>query len=164
MNGVEVSNLFNGQSSSQVPSARETPNTGEGPTVGGQTQTNTTVYDAIGNAIPTPPPETISQLRVNTSMYDAQQGQKSGAHIDVSTLSGTYQYHGQGYVQRETNVLNAAPFFSKQESVANGGSIPLDQVNPYQHRVVTGGTVGGPIIKDRLCGFLHTLPRGLLIN
>ena len=154
VNGVDVSNLFNGQSSSQVPSGRATPNTGEGPTVGGQTQTNTSVYDAIGNAIPTPPPETISQLRVNTSMYDAQQGQKSGAHIDVSTLSGTNQYHGQGYVQRETNFLNAAPFFYKQESVANGGSIPLNQVNPYLHRVVAGGTVGGPVIKDRLFGFV----------
>ena len=154
VNGVDVSNLFNGQSSSQVPSGRALPNTGEGPAVGGQTQTNTSVYDAIGNAIPTPPPETISELRVNTSMYDAQQGEKSGAHIDVSTLSGTNKYHGQGYVQRETNFLNAAPFFYKQQSVANGGTIPLNQVNPYLHRVDAGGVVGGPIIKDKLFGFL----------
>ena len=154
VNGVDVSNLFNGQSSSQVPSGRALPNTGEGASVGGQTQTNTSVYDAIGNAIPTPPPETISELRVNTSMYDAQQGQKSGAHIDVSTLSGTNKYHGQGYVQRETNFLNAAPFFYKQQSVANGGTIPVDQVNPYLHRVVAGGVVGGPIIKDKLFAFL----------
>jgi hypothetical protein len=154
VNGVDVSNLFNGQSTSQVPSGRATPNTGENFLAGGIIQTNTSVYDAIGNAIPTPPPETISELRVNTSMYDAQQGDKSGAHIDVSTLSGTNQYHGQTYVQRATNFLNAAPFFYKQESVSNGGSIPDNQVNPYLHRVVAGGVLGGPIIKDKLFAFL----------
>ena len=153
VNGVDVSNLFNGQSSSQVASGRAVPNTGENFTSGGTIQTNTSVYDAIGNSIPTPNPETIAELRVNTSMYDAQQGQKSGAHIDLSTLSGTNQYHGQGYISRQTNDLNAAPFFYKQQSVAYGGSIPLNQVNPYLHRVVTGGTLGGPIIKDKLFGF-----------
>ncbi len=154
VNGVDVSNLFNGQSSSQVASGRAVPNTGENFTSGGTIQTNTSVYDAIGNAIPTPNPETIAELRVNTSMYDAQQGQKSGAHIDLSTLSGTNQYHGQGYISRQTNDLNAAPFFYKQQSVAYGGSIPLNQVNPYLHRVVTGGTLGGPILKDKLFGFI----------
>jgi hypothetical protein len=154
VNGVDVSNLFNGQSTSQVASGRVVYNTGENFLSGGVIQTNTSVYDAIGNSIPTPPPETISELRVNTSMYDAQQGDKSGAHIDVATISGSNQYHGQAYVQRQTNFLNAAPFFYKQESVAYGGSLPLNQVNPYLHRVVAGGTLGGPIIKDKLFGFI----------
>ncbi len=154
VNGVEVSNLFNGKSTSQVASGRVTPNTGESFLAGGTIQTNTSVYDAIGNAIPTPSPENIGEMRVNTSMYDAQQGQKSGAHIDVSTLSGTNAYHGQGYVSRQTNYLNAAPFFYKQQSEAYGGSIPQNEVNPYLHRVVGGGTLGGPIFKDKLFGFV----------
>ncbi len=154
VNGVDVSNLFNGQSSSQIASGRVVPNTGENFTSGGVIQTNTSVYDAIGNAIPTPNPETIAELRVNTSMYDAQQGQKSGAQINLSTLTGTNQFHGQGYVSRQTNFINAAPFFYKQQSVAYGGSIPENQVNPYLHRIVAGGTLGGPIIKDKLFGFI----------
>ncbi len=154
VDGVDVSNLFNGKSTSQVSSGRVTPNTGEGKTVGGTIQTNTSVYDAIGNAIPTPSPEQIDEVRVNTSMYDAQQGAKSGAHIDVATLGGSNQFHGQAYVYRGTNFLNAAPFFYKQQSAQYGGSIPANQVNPYLHRVVAGGTLGGPLLKDRLFGFL----------
>jgi hypothetical protein len=155
VNGVDVSNLFNGKSTSQVASGRVTPNTGENFTSGGTIQTNTSVYDAIGNAIPSPSPETIQELRVNTSLYDAQQGQTSGAHVDVNTVSGTNAYHGQAYVYRQTNFLNAAPFFYKQQSTDfPNGTIPPDQVNPYLHRVVAGGTVGGPIIKDKLFGFL----------
>ena len=154
VDGVDVSNLFNGNSSSQVASGRATPNTGESFLSGGTIQTNTSVYDAIGNAIPTPSPEQIDEVRVDTSMYDAQQGAKSGAHIDVGTLSGSNKFHGQAYVYRGTNLLNAAPFFYKQQSAAYGGTIPLNQVNPYLHRVTAGGTLGGPLLKDKLFGFL----------
>jgi len=48
---------------------------------------------AVGQALPTPAPETIQEVRVNTSMYDAQQGSTSGAHIDMSTASGTNTLH-----------------------------------------------------------------------
>jgi hypothetical protein len=155
VNGVDVSNLFNGKSTSQVASGRVTFNTGENFTSGGAIQTNTSVYDAIGNAIPTPNPETIQEVRVNTSQYDAQQGQTSGAHVDVNTVTGTNQYHGQAFVYRQTNFLNAAPFFYKQQStIYPNGTIPPNQVNPYLHRVVGGGTFGGPIIKDKVFGFL----------
>ena len=154
VDGVDVSNLFNGKSTSDVASGRVVLNTGETFTSGGSIQTNTSVYDAIGNAIPTPSPEQIDEVRVNTSMYDAQQGAKSGAHIDVATLAGSNQFHGQAYVYRGTNFLNAAPFFYKQQSMKYGGTIPLNQVNPYLHRITAGGTLGGPILKDKLFGFL----------
>ncbi len=154
VDGVDVSNLFNGNSTSQVASGRATPNTGETFTSGGQIQTNTSVYDAIGNSIPSPSPEQIDEIRVNTSMYNAQQGAKSGAHIDVATRSGSNTLHGEAYVYRGTNAMNAAPFFYKQQSVQYGGSIPLNQVNPYLHRVTVGGAFGAPIIKDKLFGFL----------
>ena len=72
VNGVDVSNLFNGKSTSQVASGRVTPNTGENFTSGGTIQTNTSVYDAIGNAIPSPNPETILRLRTTaTSSFAA---------------------------------------------------------------------------------------------
>ncbi len=154
VDGVDVSNLFNGNSSSQVASGRAVPNTGESFPAGGSIQTSTSVYDAIGNAIPSPSPEQINEIRINTSMYDAQQGAKSGAHVDVGTLSGSNKVHGQGYVYRGTNALNAAPFFYKQQSAAYGGTIPIDEVNPYLHRVVAGGTLGGPLLRDKVFLFL----------
>jgi hypothetical protein len=154
VNGIDVTNLFNGNSNSQEPSGRVTPNTGENFVNGGAIQTNTSVYDAIGNALPTPNTETIQELTVNTSMYDAQQGETSGAQINMMTLSGTNKYHGQAYVVRQTNFLNAAPFFYKQQSALYGGPIPENQVNPELHRINAGAALGGPIIKDKLFGFL----------
>jgi len=148
-NGVDTSNLFNGKSTSQVSSGRVVPNTGEGFGSGGQILTGTSVYDAIGQAIPTPAPEFIQEIRVNTSMYDAQQGSTSGAHIDMSTRSGTNDPHGEAYFYRGTDWLNAAPFFYKNDS-----SIPANEKVPQLHRFTAGGTIGGPIIKDKVFGFV----------
>jgi hypothetical protein len=150
LNGVDASNLFNGKSTSQVASARVVLNTGEGNSdSGGVVQSSASVYLAIGQALPTPAPETLQELRVNASMYDAQQGSSSGAHIDMSTGTGTNTLHGSGYFRRGTDWLNAAPFFFKQDD-----SIPADEKLPQLHRYTAGGTVGGAIIKDKLFGYL----------
>lgn len=150
LNGVDASNLFNGKTTSQVSSYRVVLNTGTaGPGGGGQIQTSTSVYLAIGQALPTPPPESVQELRVNTSMYDTQQGSTNGAHVDMSTASGTNDFHGQSYVYRQTNWINAAPFFFLSDP-----TIPADQKNPELHRWTAGQTFGAPIIKNKLFGFL----------
>src|ERR1700676_2942475 len=97
LNGVDASNLFNGKSTSSVASARVVNNTGVSGAASSSAaviQSTASPYLAIGQALPTPAPETIQELRVNTSMYDAQQGSTSGAHIDMSTASGTNSLHG----------------------------------------------------------------------
>src|SRR6202789_2771611 len=154
LNGVDASNLFNGKSTSQVGSARVINSTGASTSDGGAgvIQSVASVYLSIGNAIPTPAPETIEEVRVNASMYDAQQGSTSGAHIDMSTASGTNAYHGSAYGQRGTNWLNAAPFFFKNDPII--ASIDPKLVNPELHRYIVGGTFGGPIIKNKLFGFV----------
>jgi hypothetical protein len=151
LNGVDGSNLFNGKSTSQVGSARVINSTGVSTTTGGGgvIQTAASIYISIGNAIPTPAPETIQEIRVNASMYDASQGSTSGAHIDLSTSSGTNSIHGEVYGHRGTDWLNAAPFFFK-----NDGDIPQPEKVPQLHRYTVGGSVGGPIIKDKLFAFL----------
>ncbi len=151
LNGVDVSNLFNGKSTSNVGSARVVNSTGVSTSTGaaGVIQSSASIYLSIGNAIPTPSPEMIEELRVNASMYDAQQGATSGAHIDMSTSTGTNAFHGIVYGRRGTNALNAAPFFFK-----NDGDIPQSLKNPGLHRYVVGGTLGGPIVKDKLFGFV----------
>ncbi len=152
LNGVDASNLFNGKSTSQVASARVVNNTGvanPNSTTAAPVQSTASVYLAVGQALPTPAPETVQELRVNTSMYDAQQGATSGAHIDMSTTSGTNLIHGQLYLHRGTNALNAAPFFDKEDP-----NIPANDKNPQMHRYTAGGTIGAPIIKDKLFGFI----------
>jgi Carboxypeptidase regulatory-like domain/TonB dependent receptor len=150
LNGVDASNLFNGKSTSQVASGRVVSSTGNGNDgAGGVIQSSSSVYLSIGNALPTPAPESIQEVRVNASMYDAQQGSTSGAHIDLSTTSGTNDYHGNVYLHRGTDWLNAAPFFFKQDD-----DVPANDKVPQLHRYIAGGTFGGPIIKDKLFGFL----------
>ena len=148
LNGVDARNIFNGKSTSQVSSARVVNNTG----VSGASslssipvQSSASVYLAIGEAIPSPAPESIQEVRVNTSMYDAQQGSTSGAHIDMSTASGTNNIHGSAYLHRGTNWINADPYFYNADP-----NIPADQKNPSLHRYSAGATIGLPIIKDKL--------------
>ena len=155
LNGVDASNLFNGKSTSQVASARIVNNTGIGgaasisSTTAEPIQSTASPYLAIGQALPTPAPETIEEFRVNTSMYDAQQGSTSGAHIDMSTASGTNNFHGSAYIHRGTDALNAAPFFYNANP-----NIPASDKVPGLHRNVAGGTLGGPIVKNKLFGFV----------
>jgi hypothetical protein len=152
LNGVDASNLFNGKSTSSVDSARVVNNTGiagASASSGEPIQSTASPYLAIGQALPTPAQETLSEVRVNTSMYDAQEGGTSGAHIDLSTASGTNQYHGMLYGHRGTDAWNATPYFNGQN-----GNIPDADKVPQLHRYTAGGTFGGPIIKNKVFGFV----------
>ena len=147
-NGVYANNIFNGKSTSQVASARVAVNIGESgnETSGNPTSeivTSTSVYGAIGQALPTPPPETIQEMRVNSAMYDASQGANSGAHIELITKSGTNNLHGGVYEYHQTTGWNANQWFF------NLDGIPREPL----HRNVFGGLLGGPIKKDRLFFF-----------
>jgi carboxypeptidase family protein len=144
-NGVNANNLFNGNSTSNISDSRFTLNTGEIFGVGGQVQTNTSVFDAIGQALPTPPIETIQELHVTTSMYDASMGSASGAHIETTTKSGTNDLHGQVYEYYQSNAFDAQPTFLTANPFFSGA--------PPLHRNVFGATLGGPIKKDKLFFF-----------
>jgi hypothetical protein len=148
LNGVLTNNLFNGKSSSSVSANRFVLNTGENFSAGGEIQTSTSVYSAIGQALPSPPQETIEELRVDTSMYDASEGSYSGAHISSQTKSGTNSYHGSAYEYHQTDAWNAAPFFRNSDP-----TIPADQKVPTLKRNTFGATIGGPILKDKLFFF-----------
>ena len=143
LNGVSTNNLFNGNSTSQVGENRFVLNTGENFGAGGTIQTSTSVTDAIGQALPTPPADAIQEIAVNSSQYDASQGNNSGAHISVLTKSGTNALHGSLWEQWQNSDMNANPFFY------NYVGIP----RPFLNRNAFGGTIGGPIIKDKLFFF-----------
>ncbi|HTV81599.1 MAG TPA: carboxypeptidase regulatory-like domain-containing protein [Acidobacteriaceae bacterium] len=152
VNGVDVGNLFNGKTSSQDVSQRYQFNIGEGSNTGGQDQDNISVYGSNGNGLASPPPEFMQEINVTTSMYDAQQGQTSGAHVTISTSTGTNSLHGQAYGVLGSNLMNADPFFYKQDVAL--GTLPASEANPQLHRWVGGGTLGGPVKRNRLFFFL----------
>ncbi|MFZ0702885.1 MAG: carboxypeptidase-like regulatory domain-containing protein, partial [Candidatus Acidiferrales bacterium] len=111
LNGTGTNNLFNGNSTSQVGENRFVLNTGENFGAGGEIQTSTSVYGAIGQALPTPPLDAIQEITVNASMYDATQGNNSGAQISVDTKSGTNNFHGSAWEEFQNSAMNATPFF-----------------------------------------------------
>lgn len=147
LNGISTNNLFNGNSTSQVGENRFVLNTGENFGAGGQIQTSTSVYNAIGQALPTPPAEAIQEIAVNAAMYDATQGANSGAHISVLTKSGTNALHGELYEKWQNSDMNAAPFFYN-------ASPAITSKVPFLNRNQFGATLGGPIKKDRLFYFV----------
>jgi hypothetical protein len=153
VNGVQANNIFNGKSSSGVADNRAVLNTGEVPftsgSIGGEITTSTSVYSGIGQALPSPPPETVEEIRVNTSMYDASEGGYSGAHITLQTRSGTNELHGQAYEYHQTDAWNAAPFFFNQDPTLRA----LGKTVPELKRNTFGVTLGGPIRKDKLFFF-----------
>jgi hypothetical protein len=142
-NGINGNNVFNGKTSSSVSENRFVLNTNEDFLPGGQIQTNTSVYDAIGQGLPTPPVETLQEMHVETSMYGASQGQNGGAHVEVVTKSGTNQFHGEAYEYTQTDAWDANKFFF------NAAGIP----RPSLHRNTFGGLFGGPILHNKIFFF-----------
>ena len=96
-------------------------------------------------------------MRVNSGLYDASQGGKSGAQIETTTRAGTNQFHGMAYDHFENNDLNANEFF--RNAVPNTAASGLAANNgltanaPVLHYNRYGVNVGGPVFKDKLFFF-----------
>ena len=147
LNGMNANNIFNGKSTSQVPSSRVAVNIGENgnssSNPGGEIQTSTSVYGAIGQALPTPPPETIQEISVNSAMYDASQG-ATAAHTSHFKQSQAPTIIMAGF----TSITRSSAFDANQWFFNNS-----QQARPHLNRNVFGGYVGGPIKKDKLFFF-----------
>ena len=81
-----------------------------------------------------PNPDTLEEFTVQSSNYTATSS-GAGALIEISTRSGTNQYHGTAFEFLRNTDLNARNFFSPAR--------PPFKQNQY------GGTFGGPIRKDK---------------
>lgn len=152
VNGVNITNLFNGLSASQEASQRANFNIGEGSSIGGISNNTASVYGSNGNGLASPPPEFMNEVQVTTSMYGADQGGTSGAHVEVSTSTGSNQFHGQLYGHYGNGAWNANPYFFNQDLGLH--TIDPAYANPSLHKWIAGGTLGGPVIKNKLFFFL----------
>ncbi|MGB8979660.1 MAG: carboxypeptidase regulatory-like domain-containing protein [Terriglobales bacterium] len=86
-----------------------------------------------------PPPDAIQEFIVQTSMYDASQGRNSGGNVNVVTKSGTNRLHGNVWEYFRNDALNANDFFLNEAG----------EPRPELKRNQFGGTIGGPIVKDK---------------
>jgi hypothetical protein len=89
-------------------------------------------------------PDSTQEFRVITDTFNAEYGRNTGAIIDVVTRSGTNGFHGDAYEFGRYNALGARDFFNRAP----------DPQNPYV-RNQFGGSVGGPIIKNRTFFFVN---------
>ena len=87
-----------------------------------------------------PPAEAIASVDISTNNFEAELGRATGAVTNVTLKSGTNNYHGSAFEFIQNNDLNARSYFS---------TIPLGHLS-YNY---FGGTIGGPIMKDKLFFF-----------
>src|SRR4029453_12120227 len=70
-----------------------------------------------GGGLAIPAPDTIEEVKVQNSLYDAQYGRRGGANVLVETRSGTAQIHGSAYYFGRDDALNANNFFANATGV-----------------------------------------------
>jgi hypothetical protein len=91
----------------------------------------------------------VREFQVNTSNYSAEYGRAAGGVVNTVTKSGTNEFHGELFYFIRDNELGARNPFSFQ-TLANGTRVAL---KPTDRRQQFGGTIGGPIVKDKLFFF-----------
>jgi hypothetical protein len=87
--------------------------------------------------------DTIEQVSIKTANFSAEYGRNSGAAVNVVTRNGTNKFHGSAFEYLRNDSLDANNYFNNSRSVAR----PDLKYNDF------GGTLGGPIVKDKLFFF-----------
>ena len=110
-------------------------------------------------------PDSVQEFRVTTSNPNANQGRSSGAQVSLVTKSGTNSFHGSIYEFHRNTITTANDFFGNAQgrytatdaAVIAGRALAGDEKSPRPKliRNLFGGTIGGPIIKDRLFFFYN---------
>jgi hypothetical protein len=93
--------------------------------------------------------DSIQEFRVTTTNANAEVGRSSGAQVVLVTKSGTNNWHGSLYEANRSDIGEANEWFNKQSQVSSG----LPNKPPKLIRNVFGGSIGGPIVKDRFFFF-----------
>ena len=94
-------------------------------------------YD--GTSMPFPFPDAVQEFKTETSGLTAQNGRHSGASVNAVTKSGTNDFHGDLFEFVRNDLYSARNYFSPTRSTLKRNQF--------------GGTVGGPILKNRLFFF-----------
>ncbi len=90
-----------------------------------------------------PAPETLQEVKLQTSLYDASTGRSGGGNFQLVTKSGGNQFSGSAYYYLQNKAFNSNEFFLKESG----------NEKPRADRTETGFTLGGPIIKDKFFFF-----------
>jgi hypothetical protein len=90
-----------------------------------------------------PAPETIEEVKLQTSLYDASTGRSGGGNFQLVTKSGANALRGSVYGFGQNERFNAEDFFFEKNAIEK----------PKMRRVESGFTLGGPVRQDRVFFF-----------
>ena len=120
---------------------------------GNQAQNNGVSIDGIsttsavwgGATVVTPSEDSVDSVKIVTNSYDAEDGRFSGAQLQITSKSGTNDFHGSLFFTTHQPNLNAFQRY-------NGGNTPTRDNNKFNQ---LGGSVGGPIWKNKIFAFFN---------
>lgn len=90
----------------------------------------------------------IREFQVNTSSYSAEYGRSAGGVVNAITKSGTNEFHGGLFYYQRNNKWGARNPLATRTELINGVFTPVG-FKPKDVRHQFGGTIGGPIVKDK---------------
>jgi outer membrane receptor protein involved in Fe transport len=102
--------------------------------------------NTVGGPVMQLPAEAVQEFQVSTQRFSAVNGRSAGAAINVITKSGTNKVHGSAFAFFREQAFNT------DQKLANGDGTTTSANPPYE-RQWFGGSVGGPIKKDKLFAF-----------
>ena len=101
-----------------------------------------------GVAVINPNLDAVSEMKVTSQNYDAEFGKAVAGLVTAQTKSGGNSFHGSAFWFRRSDAQQARdPFSQYQRDTVTGKFIPSNLHNQF------GGSVGGPVFKDRLFFF-----------
>lgn len=124
------------------------------PHIGGSRNgNNEQLIDGMTNILPennvgnnssayTPIIDSVQEVNVQSSVLEAEYGRFSGGIISLVTKSGGNQFHGSAFEFAQPSALNAQAFGTRGSTKPDG------------HRYQTGGTLGGPLYRDKTFFFV----------
>jgi outer membrane receptor protein involved in Fe transport len=99
--------------------------------------------DSRGNPFPR---NAVQEFRIITNNFKAEYQKASSAVITAATLSGTNEWRGSVFGALQNDALVALDTFARRDEALD----PVGFTEPEYSRVLAGGSLGGPLIRDRL--------------
>ena len=140
---MDLALLMPGTSQDAVRARKANSNVGAGAFTNGSALLVDGVWNKEGNTGEPRqdfPQSAIQEFKVYLSQSPAEYGWTAGGAVSMATKSGTNQFHGEGFEQYRNKALNTIDPFAKAAG----------QAKPNFSRHQFGGSIGGPIVKDKI--------------
>jgi Carboxypeptidase regulatory-like domain/TonB dependent receptor len=140
---TELSPVLTNGNGNQSPSVNGTRTTSTSLFFNGIDATNITTNEGSLNDNIAPAPETLQEVKLQTSLYDASTGRSGGGNFQLVTKQGANTFNGTVYYYLQNEKFNANDFFFNKEGIDR----------PKARRNEGGFTLGGPIVKKKFFFF-----------